>query len=169
MIRLKNLIKSTLHKLEKLYASVSLLESIITFLKGFTPPEIKCRDPLGIESGKTPSIAIAASTMCNQYWGPDRGRLPRVKEGSFGGGWAAQYNDAKQFIQFDLGNGPKVTALATQGRSDADWMVTSYTLAFSLDGGNFIPFGAAADGQGRKCNISSMNHSRKKLARLFNI
>ncbi|XP_068680517.1 uncharacterized protein, partial [Montipora foliosa] len=114
--------------------------------QGFTPPEIKCRDPLGIESGKIPSTGIAASTMYNQYWGPERGRLRTVKEGSYGGGWAAQYNDAKQFIQFDLGNVTKVTALATQGRSDANWMVTSYTLAFSLDGGNFIPFGAA-DGQ----------------------
>ena len=115
-------------------------------LKGFTPPVIKCRDPLGIESGKIPSTAIVASSMYNQYWGPGRGRLRTVKEGSYAGGWAAQYNDAKQFIQFDLGNVTKVTAVATQGRSDADWMVTSYTLAYSLDAGSFTVYG---DGDGQ--------------------
>ena len=116
------------------------------YLKGFTPPVIKCRDPLGIESGKIPSTAIVASSMYNQYWGPDRGRLRTVKEGSYAGGWAAQYNNAKQFMQFDLGNVTKVTAVATQGRSDADWMVTSYTLAYSLDAGSFTAYG---DGDGQ--------------------
>ena len=110
------------------------------FLKGFTPPVIKCRDPLGIESGKISSTAIVASSMYSQYWGPDRGRLGTVKEGSYAGGWAAQYNDAKQFIQFDLGNVTKVAAVATQGISDADWMVTSYTLAYSLDAGSFTEY-----------------------------
>ena len=67
-----------------------------------------------------------------------------MKEGSYGGAWASQYNDVKQFLQFDLGQVTKVTAVATQGRSDADWMVTSYTLAYSVDGGSFTPYG---DGQ----------------------
>ena len=120
----------------------------ILLFKGFTPPEIKCRDPRGIESGKIPSSSIVASSQYNQYYGPDRGRLRTVKEGSYGGGWAAQYNDVKQFLQFDLGNVTKVTAVATQGRSDADWMVTSYTLAYSLDAGSFTPYGDG-DGQAR--------------------
>ena len=118
------------------------------YFLGFTPPEIKCKDPLGIESKKIPATSIVASSQYNQYWGPDRGRLRTVIEGSYGGGWAAQYNDVKQFLQFDLGNVTKVTAVATQGRSNADWMVTSYTLAYSLDGGSFIPYGEG-DGQVR--------------------
>ncbi|KAL9955596.1 hypothetical protein ACROYT_G036938 [Oculina patagonica] len=125
---------------------ISLRAEFYGCRQGFTPPEIKCRDPLGIESGKIPSTAIVASSHYNQYWGPDRGRLRTVKEGSYGGGWAAQYNDVKQFLQFDLGNVTKVTAVATQGRSDADWMVTSYTLAYSVDGGSFTPYG---DGDGQ--------------------
>ena len=127
-----------------------------TFSTGFTPPEIKCRDPLGIESGKIPNTAIVASSMYNQYWGPERGRLRRVKEGSYGGGWAAQYNDANQFLQFDLGKVTKVTAVATQGRSDANWMVSSYTLAYSLDAGSFTPYGDG-DGQVRKLSIFDFN------------
>ena len=122
--------------------------STVTSFKGFTPPQIKCQDPLGIESGTVPSTAIAASSQYNPYYGPDRGRLRKQAEGSYGGGWAAQYNDAKQFLQFDLGKVAKVTAVATQGRSDANWMVTSYTLAYSVDGGSFIPYGEG-DGQVR--------------------
>ena len=121
----------------------------MTSFKGFTPPQIKCQDPLGIESGIIPSTAIAASSQRNPYYGPDRGRLRKQVEGSYGGGWAAQYSDAEQFLQFDLGKVAKVTAVATQGRSDADWMVTSYTLAYSVDGGSFTPYGDG-DGQARK-------------------
>ena len=116
------------------------------FYKGFTPPEIKCKDPLGIESGKIPSTSIVASSQYNQYWGPHRGRLRTVNDGSYGGGWAAQYNDANQFLQFDLGKVTKVTAIATQGRFDANWMVTSYTLAYSMDGVIFTNYG---DGDGQ--------------------
>ena len=131
--------------------------STVTSFKGFTPPQIKCQDPLGIESGTVPSTAIAASSQYNPYYGPDRGRLRKQAEGSYGAGWAAQYNDAKQFLQFDLGKVAKVTAVATQGRSDANWMVTSYTLAYSVDGGSFTPYGEG-DGQARisplLCNVS---------------
>ena len=126
------------------------LYSINSFFLGFTPPQIKCRDPLGIESGKIPSSAIVASSQYNQYYGPDRGRLRTEGEGSYGGGWAAQYNDVKQFLQFDLGKLTKVTAVATQGRSEANWMVTSYTLAYSVDGGSFTPYG---EGDGQVSNI----------------
>ena len=90
-----------------------------------------------------------ASSQYNQYYGPDRGRLRTEGEGSYGGGWAAQYNDVNQFLQFDLGRELKVTAVATQGRSDANWMVTSYTLAYSVDGGSFTPYGEG-DGQARE-------------------
>ena len=41
-----------------------------------------------------------------------------------------------------------MTAVATQGRSNANWMVTSYTLAYSVDGGSFTPYGEG-DGQAR--------------------
>lgn len=87
-----------------------------------------------------------ASSQYNQYYGPDRGRLRTEGNGSYAGGWAAQYNNVHQFLQFDLGKVTKVTAVATQARSDANWMVTSYTLAYSVDGGSFTPYGEG-DGQ----------------------
>lgn len=84
--------------------------------------------------------------MYNQYFGPERGRLRAVKEGSYYGGWAAQYSNVHQFIQYDFGKFVKVTGVATQGRSDANWMVSSYILAYSLDGVSFTTYGAG-DGQ----------------------
>ena len=97
-----------------------------------------------------------ASSQYNQYYGPDRGRLRTEGEGSYGGGWAAQYNDVNQFLQFDLGKVTKVTAVATQGRSDANWMVTSYTLAYSVNGGSFTPYGEG-DGQARHISFFLYN------------
>ena len=91
-----------------------------------------------------------ASSQYNQYYGPDRGRLRTEGEGNYGGGWAAQYNDVNQFLQFDFSKVTKLTAVATQGRSDADWMVTSYTLAYSVDGGSFTTYG---EGDGQVSNI----------------
>ena len=112
--------------------------------EGFTPPVIKCNNPLGIESGKIPSSAIVASSQYSQYYGPDRGRLWTVAQGSYGGGWVAKYTDVNQFLQFDLGNVTMVTGVVTQGLSNNDWMVKSYTLAHSLDGVSFTSYG---DGQ----------------------
>nr|XP_058951355.1 uncharacterized protein LOC131778889 [Pocillopora verrucosa] len=125
---------------------ISLRAEFYGCREGFTPPKPKCKDPLGIESGKIPSSAIVASSMYNQYFGPERGRLRAVKEGSYYGGWAAQYNNVHQFIQYDFGKFVKVTGVATQGRSDANWMVSSYILAYSLDGVSFTTYGAG-DGQ----------------------
>ena len=60
--------------------------------------------------------------------------------GSFNGGWASQYGDAYQFLQIDLGNVTKVTRIATQGRYDAGWWTTTYTLSYSNDGAAFTAY-----------------------------
>ncbi|XP_078346313.1 uncharacterized protein LOC144631689 isoform X2 [Oculina patagonica] len=135
---------------------ISLRAEFYGCRQGFTPPQITCKDPLGIESGKIPSTSIVASSQYNQYWGPDRGRLRTVTEGSYGGGWAAQYSDKYQYLIFDLGKVTKVTAVATQGRSDANWMVTSYTLAYSVDGGSFTNYG---DGDGQVFNGNNLDRN----------
>ena len=49
---------------------------------GFEIPKIVCASPLGMENGKIPDSAIAASSRHNQYWGPERGRLNAKKEGN---------------------------------------------------------------------------------------
>ena len=60
--------------------------------------------------------------------------------GSYDGGWIAQYRDAKQFLQIDLGNVTMVTAIATQGHSVNAWWVKKYTLDYANEDGNFTAY-----------------------------
>ena len=105
---------------------------------GFTPPEITCAEPLGIESGKVPSSAMTSSSDYNQYCQADRGRLNEVIEGSYYGGWSPQTSSASrgQFLQIDLGQNVKVTRIATQGRYNVGWWTKTYTLSYRIQGGS---------------------------------
>lgn len=60
--------------------------------------------------------------------------------GSFQGGWISQYKDSKQFLQIDLQKVTKVTRIATQGRYNAGWWTKSYTLEYSVHGGEFLQY-----------------------------
>ncbi|CAH3038827.1 unnamed protein product [Porites evermanni] len=125
---------------ESWYKHISMRTEFYGCKKGFRPPIIVCASALGMENGKIPDTAIVASSRYNQYWGPERGRLNEKKDGSFNGGWASQYGDAYQFLQIDLGNVTKVTRIATQGRYDAGWWTTTYTLSYSNDGAAFTAY-----------------------------
>ena len=108
------------------------------FRLGFTPPEITCAEPLGIESGKIPSSAMTSSSDYNQYCQADRGRLNEVIEGSYYGGWSPSTSNANrgQFLQIDLGQNVKVTRIATQGRYNVGWWTKTYTLSYRIQGGS---------------------------------
>ena len=97
-----------------------------------------------MKNGKIPDSAITATTMLNQYYGPDRARLDQPKEGSYGGAWLPKYQDIGQWIQVDLSKIAKITRLATQGRQEAGHYTKSYTLSYSVEGGPFLPWN---DGQ----------------------
>ena len=104
---------------------------------GFDHPKIICALPLGIEGGQIPDSAIVASSQYNQYYGPERARLREVTQGSFIGGWSPKSSNQGEWIQFDLGKNTKVTRMATQGRDNANWWTTSYSLSYRVDGGSY--------------------------------
>ena len=89
-----------------------------------------------MKSGQIPSSALRSSSDYNQYCGAERSRLNQQTEGSYIGGWASKHADVGQWLQIDLGKKTKITRIATQGRSDANWWVTKYKLSYS-DGGRF--------------------------------
>ena len=89
-----------------------------------------------MESEEIPNSALKSSSVYNQYSGPERSRLNKKQEGSYYGGWASKHADVGQWLQIDLGKITKVTRIATQGRYDANWWVTKYSLTYS-DGGQF--------------------------------
>ena len=104
---------------------------------GFEHPKVVCVTPLGIENGQIPDSSIVASSQYNQYYGPERARLRLVTEGSYVGGWSPKAGNQGEWIQFDLGKNTKVTRMAIQGRDNANWWTTSYSLSFRIDGGSY--------------------------------
>ena len=125
------------------------VSSIIYFCSGFEKPVIVCATALGIEHlNQIPDSAIVASSQYNTYYGPERARLRLVTQGSFIGGWSPKSSNTGEWIEFDLEENTKVTGIATQGRDNADWWVTSYSLSFRVKGGSYEPYN-----NGYVCNI----------------
>ena len=122
----------------------SCLGYVINLLVGFEPPKLECQSELGMKNGKIPDSAITATTMLNQYYGPDRARLGQLREGSYAGAWIPKTQDIGQWIEVDLSKITKITRLATQGRQEAAHYTKSYTLSYSVEGGPFLPWN---DGQ----------------------
>ena len=96
--------------------------------------------PLGMKSKEIPDEAITATSIKDQYNGPERARLDKVMEGSNKGGWEPLYNDLGQWIQVDLGNITKITGVATQGHHEWLHWVTEYYLSYSINGGPFLSY-----------------------------
>ncbi len=107
---------------------------------GFKNPEIVCATALGLENGQIPNSAMVSSSQYNQYYGPERARLREVTEGSFIGGWSPKAANTGEWIQFDLSKDTKVTRIAIQGRDNANWWTTSYSLSYRVNGGSYEPY-----------------------------
>ena len=85
-------------------------------------------------------MAITASSIYSQYYGPERARLDSAKSGSYAGAWIPKYQDLGQWIGVDLGKITKITRIANQGRQEAGHWVKSYSLSYSVEGGPFLPY-----------------------------
>ena len=84
-----------------------------------------------MQSGKIPDSRINASSEWNAYWGPRNGRLHGNKC------WIARPSDTNQWLQIDFKYKATVTEILTQGRTQYDQWVKSYTIAYSDNGVNF--------------------------------
>ena len=92
-------------------------------------------EALGMQNLQIPDSAITASSSSNAVsFAPYIGRLHFLSAGSGKyGSWAAGANNEFQWLQVDFGSWTKVSAVATQGRQDADQWVKTYRLSFSYD------------------------------------
>ena len=93
---------------------------------------------LGVESGLIPDAQLTASSKYDKNHSAHRARLNMKKEGSKRGSWVPLRWNLKQWLQIDLGSVNKVTAVATQGRSDYPQYVKKYKLQYSQDGKDFL-------------------------------
>ena len=93
---------------------------------------LECQEALGMEKGAISDGQISASSQLNANHEASQGRL------NLKGSWSAYANDAKQWLQIDLGsNRLTVTRVATQGSNFQSQWVINYTLKYSDDGLNF--------------------------------
>ena len=101
----------------------------------------ECPDALGVESGAISDGQINASSQYDGNHAASQGRLYFKAGSGKRGSWSAKDNNVPQWLQVDLGNPhTKVTALATQGRSDYPQWVTNYKVQYSGDGVSFQYF-----------------------------
>ena len=90
---------------------------------------------LGMENNLLPNSAITASSVWpypgHDPWLARLNNVPII--GMFWASWSAALNEARQWLQIDLGEERLVTKLATQGRPSPEWpqWVTSYKILFS--------------------------------------
>ena len=87
-----------------------------------------------MQNGLVPDIAITASSSLDSSHGPSNARLNHKAEKGQIGGWVANLTDLHQWLQIDAGRMINITQIATQGRADESEWVTTYSLAFSVDG-----------------------------------
>ena len=100
----------------------------------------ECHDALGVESGAISDRQMSASSQWGENYAASQGRLYFKAVPGKSGSWSAKYN-VSQWLQVDLGNPhTKVTALATQGRSDYPQWVTKYKVQYSGDSVSFQYF-----------------------------
>ena len=93
-----------------------------------------------MESRAIPDAQVTASSEWNSQHGASNGRLNFQAGGGRTGAWSAKSNDLNQWLQVDLGHVTEVTGIKTQGRSDNNQWVTSYTVSYSNDGINFATY-----------------------------
>ena len=88
-----------------------------------------------MQNNQIPDSALRASTSYNvNSMGPRNGRLHFQPPSGQYGAWAVSTNNEFQYFEVNFGEWTKVTKLATQGRQDGGWWVTSYCLSYSYDG-----------------------------------
>lgn len=73
---------------------------------------------------------MSASSTLSNLTKAYNGRLGFTKADS----WCAAMDDTKPYLEIDFGTPYVLCAVATQGNSKADQMVTSFTLQISNDG-----------------------------------
>jgi hypothetical protein len=94
-----------------------------------------CKEALGMQSGRIPDSRIKASSEWpGGNWGPRYSRLHGDKC------WFAHPPDDNQWLQIDFKYKATVTEILTQGRTQYDQWVKSYTIAYSDDGVNFTTY-----------------------------
>ena len=89
-----------------------------------------------MESGSIPDSNITASSTLNSGTLAKNGRLNFAA----GSSWCAATGDSNPYLQIDLQTLHFICAVSTQGNSQADEWVETYTIQTSTDGTNWTDY-----------------------------
>jgi hypothetical protein len=95
-----------------------------------------CLSPkaLGMENMEINDVKLSASSMLDENSGPIHARL------HLNTAWSAKTDNRKEWLQVDVGMISSITAIATQGRPNADDWVSRYQLQYSSDLAHWNPY-----------------------------
>ena len=93
---------------------------------------VGCTSSLGLQDHSIPDSALTASSSVGGFHA-NQARLNNY------GGWVPG-RQSGAWLQVELENVTKITAIATQGRSFYDNLVGSYSVYHSSDGQHFQPY-----------------------------
>lgn len=102
----------------------------------------ECKKPLrlGLETGQIEDSQISASSEWDGNHGAVNSRLNFQAHGRRQGAWSARHNNHYQWLQVDFGLQATITEILTQGRSNYNQWVRSYTVSYSKNGFGFIVY-----------------------------
>ena len=115
--------------LVQLLAWLDLFTHIL--VSDFLKNNLDCTSALGMQNGAIPDIRVTASSIRNLYTRASLARLNLTGQGNYSGGWVAGVLSVVEHLQIVFDTTDTVlTAIATQGREDADQWVKKYYLKY---------------------------------------
>ena len=115
--------------LVQLLAWLDLFAHIL--VSDFLKNNLDCTSALGMQNGAIPDIRVTASSIRNLYTRASLARLNLTGQGNYSGGWVAGVLSVVEHLQIVFDTTDTVlTAIATQGREDADQWVKKYYLKY---------------------------------------
>ena len=115
--------------LVQLLAWLDLFAHIL--VSDFVKNNLDCTSALGMQNGAIPDIRVTASSIRNLYTRASLARLNLTGQGNYSGGWVAGVLSVVEHLQIVFDTTDTVlTAIATQGREDADQWVKKYYLKY---------------------------------------
>ena len=112
-----------------------------------------------MENGTILDSKITASTVQSASTPAKNGRLNYTS----GSSWCAGTSDSNPYLQIDLQTLHIICAVSTQGNSQADQWVKTYTLKLSKDGSTWTDY--KEDGQVKVCSNDSIGNNNIILIR----
>ena len=94
----------------------------------------RCVMPLGLEDKRITDGHLTASTYYNHHLSPWHGRLNHRWS------WSVRTRRVGEWFQVNFVELMRIKGVATQGRQDSNQWVRRYTIRYSVDGMNFVPY-----------------------------